>query len=133
MTDILEAITDYIPDVASLDVKYDEELFERLLNFIIELDPEQLGDEQLDTVESILDELEMFGEDGVSEIRLSKRSSAEKRRKSRQFYRRNRQKIKIRRKKFKRSAAGRKRKRLTKMKAKSGKTATGRRKVRYHI
>ena len=133
MIDILEAIDNYIPDVASLDVQYDEELFERLLNFVIELEPEQLDDEQLYTIESILDELEMFGEDGVSEVRRSKRSSPEKRRKSRQFYRRNKQKIKIRRRKFKLSAAGRKKKRLTKMMAKSGKTSTGRRKVRYHV
>jgi len=133
MTDILEAITDYIPDIASLDVQYDEELFERLLDFVIALDPEQLNDIQLDNVTSMLDDLEMYGEDGVSELRLSRRSSAEKKRQSRQYWRRNKQKIKLRRKKFKRSAEGRKKKRLTKIKARSGKTATGRRKVRYHI
>jgi len=131
--DITKKIDDFYTSTSdNIDVEYDEKLFERTLNLIIDLDPEILDEEQLGEIESILSNIELYGEDDITEVRLAKKSTAEKRRMSKGYYRRNKAKVKLKRKKFKRSAEGKKRKRKTKLMGKSGKTATGRKKVRYH-
>jgi len=130
--DITEKIDDFYTNLENIDVEYDEQLFERALNVIIDLNPEILEEEQLDEIESILSDIELYGEEDITEVKLAKKSSAEKRRMSKSFYRKNKAKVKVKRKKFKKSAAGKKRIRKTKQMAKSGKTATGRKKVRYH-
>ena len=130
--DITKKIDDFYTNISDIDVEYDELLFERALNIIIDLDPEILEEEQLDEIESILSDIELYGEEDITEVKLAKKSSAEKRRMSKKFYRKNKAKVKVKRKKFKKSAAGKKRVRKTKQMAKSGKTATGRKKVRYH-
>ena len=133
MITITEAIEDYIVDTPELDAKRESESFERVLNFIINLEPEQLTDEQLDEVVSIIDMLEFQGEDGISEVIRAKKSTAEKKREARQFWRRNKAKIKLRRKKFKLSAKGRKRKQLKKRMEKVNKTPLGRKRIQYNV
>lgn len=128
---ILESIDDYIQDLSNLDVQFDSELFQRALDLIVGLEPEQLTDDQLEEVIFILDDIET--EEDLTELRLSKRSSPEKKREARKYWRTNKVKIKVRRKKFKRSAEGRKRKRMKKRLLSVNKTPTGRRKVRYHV
>ena len=113
-------------------MEFDDIIFDRLMNFIMELDPEILSDEQLEEISDILDKIEMHGEE-VSELRRAKRSGAEKKRISRQFYRRNKQNIRKKRAKFKKSAEGRKRKRVKTRMAKSNKTPLGRRKITYNV
>ena len=108
----------------------DEDLFDRMLDFIVDLDPEILSDEQLDEVNLILDDLEIEGED-VSEVKFAQRTSADRRRKSKQYYRKNKSKIKRKKKVFQRSAEGRKRKKVAGRMAKANKSPTGRRKVRH--
>jgi hypothetical protein len=125
-------IDKYIPDISNIDMDFDDQIFDRLMNFIMELDPEILSDEQLEEISDILDNIEMHGEE-VSELRRAKRSPPEKKRISRQFWRRNKQKIKKKRAKFKKSAEGRKRKRKKTRMAKSNKTPLGRRKITYNI
>ena len=127
---ITEAIEDYIQ---GLNVKYNEGLFERVLDFIMDLDPEILSDEQLEDVENILDTLELYGEEEeVTEIIKARRSSPEKRREARQYWRKNKSKIKVKRKKFRKSAEGRKRKRKRGTMAKSNRTPTGRKMMTYN-
>lgn len=122
-----------VPEVENARFKTDKELFERMLNFISDMDPEQLDEKQLDTVLDILESLEPTDdEDEIDEVKKAKRSSAEKKRLAKQYWRKNKAKIKRKRAKFKKSAAGKQRKRKAKIMAKSGKTATGRRKVSYH-
>lgn len=125
-------IDKYIPDISNIDMEFDDIIFDRLMNFIMELDPDILSDEQLEEISDILDNIEMHGEE-VSELRRAKRSAPEKKRISRQFYRRNRQNIRKKRAKFKKSADGRKRKRVKTRMAKAGKTPLGRRKITYNV
>lgn len=125
-------IDKYIPDIANMDMEFDDIIFDRLMNFIMELDPEILSDEQLEEISDILDNIEMHGEE-VSELKRAKRSPPEKKKLSRRFWRRNKQKIKKKRAKFKKSAEGRKRKRKKTRMAKSNKTPLGRRKITYNV
>lgn len=131
--DITKKIDGFSYDLSDLNISFDENLFERALNFIVNLDPEILDYDELMEAEEILSNLETLDEEiGVDEVKIAKKSSVEKKRLSRQYYRKNRQKVKLKRKKFTKSAEGKKRLRKKGVMARSGKTATGRRKVRYH-
>lgn len=109
-------------------------LFDNMADFILTLDEDQLDDNQMDMLEAILDYLDEEGpeEEGVSEIRYARKTKGRERMKARAYRRRNRAKIRRRRKKFKRTAAGKRRERRKKIMSKRGRTATGRKKVRYH-
>jgi len=132
-----ELIDTYINTVSSIipgnTFDIDENLFERMINFIIELDPDSLSDEQLDEANSIIEDLETAGKEEVSEVKFATRSSVDKRRKSKSYYRKNKSKIKRKKKVFNKSALGRKRKKLKIRMAKQNKSATGRRKVRHRM
>ena len=114
-----------------LDPKSDEVMFNKMLNFIISLDPEQLTDNQLEEISNMLEDLEFEDED-LTEIKMSGKTSQEKRRYQARYYRRFRSKISQKRKKFRKSAEGRKRKKQSERMEKVGKTPTGKARVRYH-
>ncbi len=110
----------------------DELLFNKLADFIVNLDPDKLTLEQ---VNKIINMIEGWEVDDLQEIRrpkLSKKTPADKNQYSKKWYRTNKQSIKRRKKKFRRSSEGRKRLLKKDKLAKIGRTATGRRKVRYH-
>lgn len=134
MHDVLEQVDSYLYEPEEEDDS--QEIFDKLVNFIIELEPDSLSDDQLEEVMDILDQLEF--EDELEEQqrkrrpKLADKSSIKKRQYSRKYTRRNRMKIKRKRNLFKRSAKGRKRKVLKKRMAQRFKSPTGRVKVRYH-
>ena len=117
--------------ITTTKFNYDENIFDRVLDLVISLDPEQLDDGQLEEVMDIIDDLET--EDEITEARRSGRTSIEKRREAKKYWNKNKVKIKLKRKKFKKSSEGRKRKRIRKRMEKSGRTALGRKKVTYHV
>lgn len=130
---------EYTMDTNDESIKINDDLFERMADFIIELDPDSLSDNQLQEVMDIIDDMEVISnteddedEDIVDEVRLAKRTSAQSRLKAKSYYRKNKSKIKIKKKKFKKSAAGKARARKTKIMGASGRTATGRKKTQYH-
>lgn len=126
---LLEQIDGYIDGVP----EYDDELFEKMADFIISLDDEPLSDDAFEEMEDILEELD-YEDDGeeIDELRMSKRTPSSKRMQAKRYARTHRTKIKRRKQKLSRSAEGKRRKRLTTRLAKAGRTATGRRKIRYH-
>jgi len=134
-----ELIDSYINTINTIvpGVKFnmDEDLFDRMLDFIVELDPETLTDEQLDEVNIILNDLDVGDEDeeDVSEVKFAKRTAPQRRRKAKQYYRKNKSKIRRRKKVFQKSAVGRRRKKLKARMAKQNKSPTGRRKVRHRM
>ena len=134
--DILEQ-EDYILPKKELiedDNSFDDELFSKIANFIINLDPESLNDVQVDEVIKMIEDME--NDDDLHELRtpkLAKRVSAQKNQASKKWYRKNRTEIKRRKKKFRRSAQGRKRQKARERLSRQGRTATGRKKVRYHV
>jgi hypothetical protein len=139
--DVLEQENNILPkrekeDDDELDLAFDEEMFNKMANFIVNLDPDKLSDDQVDVVLDILDELDDDELEDVQELRkpkLAKRTPATKNQYSKKWYRKNRTHVKRRKKRFKRSAEGRKRANKREILARQGKTATGRKKLRYHV
>jgi len=131
--DILEQ-EDYIlpkkENAVKLDYTFDEDMFNKMANFIINLDPDKLSDVQLDNVMGMI-EIQM--EDIKESPKLANKASLQKNQASKRWYKDNRTEIKKRKEKFKNSFDGRKRDNKRDIKARQGKTDTGREKVRYHV
>jgi len=122
--------------------KDDDQIFDRMFEFIISLDPEQLSEGQAETIMNIIEDVEMefdgVDEDGIEEVdededdldeapkRVKRnRSAARKRAKS---YRRNKSTRKRAAKKYRKSSRGKQMAKKSKRMAKRGKTASGKRK-----
>ena len=134
--DVISNIENFFGNTG-LEIDKSQQLFDRMADLIIGLDPDCLTDIQLQEVMDILQDIEFSDEPEISEqtsgrkYRLASKSTPKTRQYARKYYRRNRVKIKKKRVLFKRSAEGRKRKRVMQRMAKQHKTPTGRRKVRY--
>ena len=139
MSKILEKLEDYMavsmfepkPEVTFVS---DEELFNRMADFITDLDPDVLTDEQLDMAIGILDDIEvLIDDDSIEEAaRKAKSSLASKKTYGRQWYRKNKTKVKTQKKKMQKSAEGRKREKAEGRMKKGNKTPTGRPIRTYH-
>lgn len=118
-----------------IDLEADVNLMHRMFEFITNLSPENLTEEQqiefLDIIDEVADE--PSGEE-VNELFAAKRKKINRalRRKRKRLYRKTRVKVKMAARKFRRTAAYKAYKRLKKRKAKSGKTARGKR-ISKHI
>jgi hypothetical protein len=137
--DVLEQEANILPPKGEtkvdLDFSFDEEMFDKMANFIINLDPDKLNDNQVEAVIKMIEDLEPEVEE-IEELRkpkLAKRTPATKNQYSKKWYRKNRTHVKRRKKKFRRSAEGRKRANKREILARQGRTPTGRKKVRYHV
>lgn len=124
-----ETIDEYLPDD---DVK----LMDKMVDFIMDLDTENLTEDQIDEVTDLIDELsdssvdEIFNdEEDVDEAFSAKKVKIKPsdKRKRRMEYRRNRAAIKLKAKKFRRTTKFKQWARKKKRKASQGKTATGKR------
>lgn len=138
--DILEQENNILPKkekLEKMDFTFDEQMFSKMANFIIGLDPDNLNDNQLESVINMIEDLEVEGEEeDIKEVKtpkLAKRTLATKNQASKKWYRKNRTEIKRRKAKFRRSSEGRKRQKARDRLSRQGKTATGRKKVRYHV
>jgi hypothetical protein len=137
--DILEQEDHILPKSTKVnnEFSFDELVFNKMANFIINLDPDSLNDNQLQEIIDMIEKLEVeFDDDeGIEEVKtpkFAKRTAANKNQYSKKWYRTNKNSIKRRKAKMSRSSQGRKRVKMKERLAKIGKTATGRRKVRYH-
>ena len=151
-TNKLNRYLDEMETIGRDEEEMHDDLFDLMADFILELDEETLTDEQQDIYGEILDDLgydeddidDAFDTDDVDEdeldddldnideLRMAHRTSAKDRMKSKAYLRKNKQKVKRKRKKFKKSAAGKRREVKKKKMAGRNKTATGRKKVKYH-
>ena len=129
MKEVIEQI-DTVLGNASITWQTDELLFNKMADFISNLNPEILTDPEIEKAIEIIDDFK--DEDEVDEIRLAKKSVVDKKQYSKRYYRKNKTKIQRNKSKFKKSAEGRKRSTFAKTHKTSGVTATGRRKVKYH-
>ena len=119
-----------------LSFEFDQKLFDKMANFIINLEPERLEDNQVEEIINIINDIETEIEtEDIQELKnpkLAKRTIASKNQASKKWYRANRTKIKRRKQKFRRSSEGRKREKSKERLSRQGRTSTGRKKVRYH-
>jgi hypothetical protein len=132
--DILEQENTILPKKetkVNTDFVFDEMLFDRLANFIVNLNPDNLSDEQIEEVINIIEKLEVEIDGEIEEGRmLAKRTLATKNQLSKKWYRKNKTKVKNHKERLKRSSEGRKR--LAMKKRLKNRTPTGRNKVQYH-
>jgi hypothetical protein len=111
MKSVLEQIEDFLTvstddgegflgGIEHITVDLDEQLFDDMVDFIVSLKPEQLTDEQLEDVQSIIDKFEF--EERTDEVRLLRKTTRADRKKAKIYRRKNKAKIKRWRKKNKR-------------------------------
>lgn len=157
MNNVLEQITYVIADPEEHEKAQEKQMFERLANFILTLDPDQLNDDQLEETMDILELIdpgdvdftmmeEYTQDDKERNKEYYKKNKGEYRKKkypradrtdpadkmqARVYKRKNRNKIRVKKIKLMRSAEGRKRMKMTDRLEKVHKTPTKRKAVRY--
>ena len=121
--DITEQIEDFITPML---FKTDENIFGRMANFIMNLDPDDLTTDQIEIVMGIIEDME--AQDEMEESLLkSKKATMSHNRYSKKYYRLNKDKVKDKKEKFDKAMKNKK-----EVMATSGRTITGRKKTRYN-
>lgn len=146
--DLLETIEDVLEQEDHIlpkkenDVKieytFDEDMFNKMANFIVNLDPDKLTIDQIDKVIEMIEDIKMQAnaDDDVQEKRipkLAKRTPLQKNQASKKWYRTHRSHVRRREKKLARSAEGKRREAREPRLARQNKTPTERKKLRYHV
>jgi hypothetical protein len=115
------------------DYENDDIIIEKMVDFIETLDPDQLSEDQADIIYDIIDMLAPDEEDEeVSEVfKKRQRRDISARRQRRREYRKKRAKVKLKARKYRRSAQGRKTLRRAKRFKKIGRTSTMKRQRKF--
>ena len=106
-----------MPKIDRVDENGDDAIIEKMWDLIDSLDDNQLSEEQIVEIEDIINE--------VFKVRV--RRNLSKQRASRREYRKKRTRVKMKAKRYRRSAKGRMRAKRAKRMARTGKTSTGKR------
>jgi hypothetical protein len=103
----------------------DDELLEKMYDLITSLDPNKLSELQAEELVGIIDDIAGDDEDEeLEEVKRVRISPAAKRERKKQ-YKKNRNKLKIKAKRYRKTAGYKKYKKKTKRMSRSGKTSTG--------
>jgi len=138
--DILENIgTDIDPDDLDRDIFDDIDLFENMLDFVLELDVESLNDDQVAQLESVVSQIEKYVDDAddssddLDEAVPARRvrRDLKKKREGARARRRKKIQLKLKARKFRKSAKGKQLAKRQKRMSKLGKTSTGKRKRKF--
>jgi hypothetical protein len=113
------------------DYEDDDVLIEKMFDLIESLDPDQLSEDQADILADIFDMLAPEEEETNEVFKKRQRRDISARRQRRREYRKRRAQIKIKAKKYRRSAKGRKTLRKAKRYAKIGRTSTMKRQRKF--
>jgi hypothetical protein len=125
---IEEQIEDFITPIIW---NMDENIFGRMANLIMNLDPETLSTEQLGIVMSIIEDME--AQDDLEESMLkSKKSTMSHNRYSKTYYSLNKTKINNKKAQVKKSLDGKEKEQKEEIMKKSNRTPTGKKKTRYN-
>lgn len=118
-----------------LDLPFDEDIFNRLANFVVNLTPENLEGNQIEDIINIIDDMESELDDVKEEVHpgMARKSTVGKNSSSKKWYRENKGRVKSKKKEFKRSAEGRKRDKNKDRLEKQGRNPSGERKLRYNV
>lgn len=114
------------------DIDIDEEVMDKMFDLIVSLSDENLSDEQADKVSEIIDMVDPDDEDEISEV-FKKRVKRDlpAARKRRREYRTKRSKMRLKAKRYRRSASGKMTLRKAKRYKKFGKTSTMKRQRKF--
>jgi len=128
MSDIQKKLEDYLNDRDNTEYFPDDDavLLDKMVEFIINLNSENLTEEQIDELTDIIDEI---ADDELEEAFSAKKVKikASDKRARRMEYRKHRAAIKLKAKKFRRTTKYKQWNRMKKRKMGSGKTARGKR------
>ena len=125
---IEEQIEDFITPIIW---KVDEDVFSKMANLIMNLDPESLSTEQLSIVMNIIEDME--SQDDIEESLLkSKKSKPSHNRYSKKYYSLNKTKVNNKKAQVKKSLDGKTKEKKKVIMGKSNRTASGRKKTRYN-
>jgi len=128
MSDIQKKLEDYLNDRDNTEYFPDDDavLLDKMVEFIINLNSENLTEEQIDELTDIIDEI---ADDELEEAFSAKKVKikASDKRARRMEYRKHRAAIKLKAKKFRRTTKYKQWNRMKKRKMSSGKTARGKR------
>ncbi len=113
------------------EVIADEKLFADMANFLIDIDPEQLTDSQLQKMVEIFTNLQSEAEQVDEEIK-AKKTPQTKKTYAASYYGKKKTDIKQKKIELEKSIKGKTRKTMAPIKAKGRKTPTDRHKVTYH-
>lgn len=137
MSDIQNRIENYLEEEAKNDEYLPEEdikIMERMADFIMDLDSDNLTESQIEKIMDLFDELSESNIDDLFEEDIDEAFTAKKvkikpsdTRKRRREYRKHRAALKLKAKKYRRTPKFKQWKRKSKRKAAQGKTATGKR------
>jgi len=136
MSDIQKKLEDYLNGDDDIEYYPEEDIniMERMMEFIMNINSDNLSEDQVDELTEIIDYIadgsidSMFEDDMDEEFSAKKvKIKASDKRKRRMEYRRNRAALKLKAKKFRRTTAYKQWARKKKRKASQGKTATGKR------
>lgn len=138
MSDIQKKLEDYLTDKDSTEYYPSEDtvMMDKMMDFIMNLESENLTEDQMEEMTDIIDELaddklddEMFDDDPTDEAVTARKVKIKPsdKRKRRMSYRRNRAAIKLKAKKFRRTTKYKQWNRMKKRKSSQGKTARGKR------
>ena len=128
MTSIIDKLDKAIS--GDLDEEMDGELLIKMFDFITSLDEDQISEDQADLIAEILDMVDPDEE--ISEVYKRRvRRDLQTARQRRRDYRRHRSQLKIKARKYRRSAKGKQTLRKAKRYAKIGRTSTKRRQRKF--
>ena len=139
MSDIQSKIENYLEEESNDDYLPEEDiqLMDKMIDFIMSLDTENLTEDQIEEVTDLIDEIsdnnidDIFDEDedNIDELVQAKKVkiSPALKRARRRAYRKNRAAIKLKAKKFRKTTKFKQWARKKKRRASQGKTATGKR------
>lgn len=131
MNSVYDKIVNYLNEqevIGTENANYlkDDELLEKMYNFITSLDSNKLSDMEAEELVAIIDDLAGGDEEELDEIQRVRMSPADKRKRSKD-YKKNKSRIKIKAKRYRRTAAYKKYKKKSKRMSRTGKTSTGKR------
>ena len=128
MSDIQTKLDNYLNDTDDDDFFPEEDIvmMEKMIDFLMELDTENLTEEQIEEVSDIIDQIADNNIDEVFSSKKVKIKPQDKRRRKRE-YRKKRSQFKLKAKKFRRTTKFKRWKRMKDRKKTQGKTARGKR------
>jgi len=129
----LDKINKYIDDIEEPEDDFDEEIMEKMFDFMSNLNPDQVPEDLSDDYVNIIDELAGEDVDDIGEGFAKKKVKIKvaDKRKRKMEYRKNRAKLRLKAKKFRRTTKFKQYKRKSARKAKQGKTSTGKRQRKF--
>lgn len=130
MVDILDRLETFLGSNVSNSFGttpvYSEDILNRMFEFVTNLDPDILSEDQATVLSEIIEDIDLKME-GIDEAAKKVKIKPADKRERKLYYKKNKQKIKMKAKKYRKSSTGKRLAKKAKIMNKRGRTATGKR------